>query len=182
MLINSILKLYPFFLGTWILRSTNDNTLLKGLTYIIMNDDESIKLRTLNKEGVFGTKKSINGKIININPIDNSNFIINIKYLYLHKYSYSFIGIEIPEFKFESTNCIINKNLHIKFLDRSILITDTKLPYYYLFDLYIGKIQYPYTETGLNTFIFTQFISFILNLILAKILHDTSKILQNLNT
>ena len=172
MLTGFLIRSYPFLLGTWLLRSTNDQALSNGLTYLIINNDQTIKLRTLNQEGLFGIKKSRSGIIYNITNIDDSNYILKIKYSHLNKYSNSFLGIEIPEFKSENKLYNFERNLKISILDKSLLINDKNSPLYYLFDLNVGNIIKPNIETGLNTFIFTQFISFFLNLLLAKILHN----------
>ena len=167
-----LIKSFPYLLGTWTLRSTSDYSLLKGLTYLIINNDNTVKLRTLNQETFIGTKKSRSGIIYNISNYENNKYLVNIKYSYANKYSYSIMGIEIPEFQSEKKNYTIEKNLNLSLVDKTLFITDNNSSYYYLFDLNIGKIKHPYIETGLNTLIFTQIISFFLNLILAKILHD----------
>ena len=171
-----ILKLlknsYPLLLGTWVLRSTNDKSLLNGISYLIINFDDTIKFRTLNQEGIFATKKSISGQILNLSKTYDSEFLIDIKYSHSNKYSYSLLGVEIPEYKSETKNYMINKKLNITLYDKSILVTDPKLPLYYLFDLHIGNIKQPFIETGLNTLFFTQIISFLLNLIFVKLLHN----------
>ena len=66
----------------------------------------------------------------------------------------------------------MTKEVNVKVIDKTILITDTDLPLYYLFDLHIGNIKQPFIETGLNTLFFTQIISFLLNLIFVKLLHN----------
>ena len=172
MILNLMKRTYPLLLGTWILRSTNDNKYFDGLTYLLINPDNTVKFRTLDQDGPFGTKKSLTGIISNITSNSDFNYSINLKYSHSNTYSYSFIGVEIPEFKSQSKNYILNKNYDIILYDKSILVIDNTLPLYYLFDLHIGKIKNPFIETGLNTFIFTQLVSFILNLILANTLHN----------
>lgn len=164
-------KKYPLLLGTWIIRSTNDNKLSNGISYLIIKNDNTIKLRNLNQEGFIGTKKSITGTITNINNFSNFEYQINLKYSHLNKYSYSFLGVEIPEFKSETKNYLINKVLNVSMYDNSMLVEENNSPLYYLYDLHIGDIKRPHIETGINTFFFTQFISFIFNLILAKLIH-----------
>lgn len=171
MKLNIFTQSYPL-LGTWILRSSNDKLLNRGMSYIIINYDDTIKFRTLYQDGFFGIKKSISGKILNITNFDDYEYSVDLVYSQLNKYSYSVFGIEIPEFKSETKNDIIKKKVNVTLHDKSILIKDCQIPLYYLFDLQIGKIQQPFIETGLNNFIFTQTISFLLNLILAKILHN----------
>jgi len=172
MIVNYLKNSFPLLLGTWILRSTNDNKYSKGLSYLVINPDNTIKFRTLTQDGFFGKKNSLTGIISNISSDSNFDYSIDLKYSHTNTYSYSFIGVEIPEFKSKSKNYMLNKNYNITIYDKSILVTDTRLPLYYLFDLYIGKLQNPFIETGLNTFIFTQLVSFILNLILANTLHN----------
>ena len=60
----------------------------------------------------------------------------------------------------------IRKRFKAELVDQSLLITDTRTPLYYLFDLQIGKIKSPYIEISLYTFIFSQFIGILLNNIL----------------
>ena len=172
MIVNSLIKYYPLLLGSWILRSTNDISLSKGLTYIVINNDETLRLKILNQEGFIGTKKSMREIISNISCCGEINYSINLKYSHSNKYLYSFFGIKIPELKSEIKNYIIVNKLNIKLLDKSILVTDFNSPLYYLFDFCVGKIQYSHVDIGLNTFIFIQFIGFFLNLTLANLLHD----------
>lgn len=172
MFISLLKKHSTLLLGTWVLRATNDNKIPKGLSYLIVNDDNSIKFRTLEQNGILGIKKSISGEINNLTSYSDHNYLINLNYSHSNTYSYSLIGVEIPEIKSKTTNYILNKNYNITILDKSLLINDNNLPLYYLFDLYVGKIKSPFVETGLNTLVFTQLLSFILNLMLVKILHN----------
>jgi hypothetical protein len=55
-----------FLLGNWILRSTNDNQLKNGYTFLIINDDNTIKLKTIYDENLVVIKKSTSGYIDNI--------------------------------------------------------------------------------------------------------------------
>ncbi len=165
-------KRYPLLLGTWIIRSTNDNFLSTGISYLVIKNDKTIKVRHLDQEGFIGTKKSVSGIISNITVFDDSKYQINIDYSHQNKYSYSLFGVEIPEFKSETKNYLTSKEFNLTLYDNSLLIEDNKLPLYYLYDLHIGNIKRPYIETGINTFFFTQLISFIFNLILAKLIHN----------
>lgn len=167
---NLLINTYPFLMGTWVLRSTNDQSLKKGYTFLVLNDDNSIKLKTIYQEGIFGVKKSRSGYIENV-ITNKNNTLLKIKYNSYNKYSQSIFGIQIPEVKSENVRYSINKELTAQLIDRSLLFTDVDLPIYYLFDLQIGKIRSPLVETGMNTLIFTQFVSFFLNLILANIIH-----------
>jgi len=166
-----IKKSYPFLLGTWILRTTNDKKISSGISYLIINSDETVKFRTLKQEGIFATKKSISGIIYNVTNTDYLEYDINLKYYHFNKYSYSIFGVEIPEYKSQTKNYMSNKIYNIKLHDKSILVSELNSTLYYLFDLQIGKIKNPFVETGLNTLFFTQIISFFLNLVMANIIH-----------
>lgn len=172
MILQLIRNTYPLLLGTWILRSTNDNSISSGISYLVINNDDTLKFKTLRQEGFFATKKSTSGRIVNITTDNNNKYEINIKYSHSNKYSYSILGVKIPEFKSESKNYIINKKLILSLYDKSLLVTDSVLPLYYLFDLNIGNLENPFVETGLNTLFFTQIISLIINFIFAKMLHN----------
>jgi hypothetical protein len=158
----------PIMFGNWVLRSTNDISIGNGLNYIQIQEEPIIKLKTLKQDGLFGIKKSRTAFIDNINYLGDNNYIFTLKYSWKNTYSYSFLGIEIPEFKSNSIGYYKEKNLTINILDKTILIRDNYNSYYYIFDLYIGKIKYPNAETTITTFIFTQLFGIILSLIISK--------------
>jgi hypothetical protein len=160
----------PLMFGTWVLRVTNDINLEKGINYIQLQEEPIIKLKTLNKDGLFGIKKSRTAYINNINYIHDNCYSFILKYSRKNIYSYSFLGIEIPEFKSNSVSYSNEKNLTINLYDKTLLISDNESPLYYIFDLYIGKIKYPNIETSINTFIFTQLFSILLSLTITKML------------
>ena len=171
------MKLYttiisPFMFGNWILRATNDINIEKGLNYIQIQEEPIIKLKTLKQDGLFGIKKSRTAFINNINDVNDitNNYLFTLKYSKKNTYSYSFLGIEIPEFKSNSVEYYKEKNLTINIVDKTMLISDNNNKFYYIFDLYVGKLKYPNTETNITTFIFTQIFSIILSLIISKIL------------
>lgn len=172
MKLSAFINQYPLLLGTWILRSSNDILIDKGISYVLINYDDTIKFRTLYKDGFIGIKKSISGSILNVTEYDKDKYLIDITYSQINKYSYSIFGVEIPEFKSKTKYNKINRKINVSLHDKTLLIKDYKTPLYYLLDLQIGKIQQPYIETGINNLIFTQTFSFILNLIFAKILHN----------
>lgn len=167
---NRLIKLFPHLLGTWTLRSTNDKYLLDGFTYLVLHNDDTIKLKTIYQEGIIGVKKSRSGNINNIR-INNSTILLNITYNTYIKYSQSILGIQIPEFKSNEINYSMNKELSIDIIDKTLLIKDIYLPLYYLFDLQVGKIKSPLIETGMNTLVFTQVLSFFLNLVMVNLIH-----------
>jgi hypothetical protein len=167
---NRLIKSFPYLLGTWILRSTNDKYLSDGFTYLVLHNDDTLKLKTIYQEGIIGVKKSRYGNIDNIR-INNSAILLDITYNAYIKYSQSILGIQIPEFKSDELNYTMKKELSINIIDKTLLIKDLYLPLYYLFDLQIGKIKSPLIETGMNTLIFTQVVSFFLNLLMANLIH-----------
>jgi len=158
-----------FLLGNWILRSTNDNQLKNGYTFLIINDDNTIKLKTIYDENLILIKKSTSGYIDNIDNEISNTALLDILYFNYNIYSHSLFGIQLPEIKSANKKFNIRKRFKAELVDQSLLITDTRTPLYYLFDLQIGKIKSPYIEISLYTFIFTQFIGILLNNILNDI-------------
>ena len=158
----------PLLFGTWILRISNDINLEKGLNYIQIQEEPIIKLKTLNQDGLFGIKKSRTAYINDITYLDENSYSFKLKYSRKNTYSYSFLGIEIPEFKSNSIEYYKEKNLTIKFFEKTAIITDNDKDFYYIFDLYIGRIKYPNAETSIDTFIFTQLFSIIISLLISR--------------
>jgi len=167
------MKLYttiitPFMFGNWILRTSNDINIEKELNYIQIQEEPIIKLKSFKQDGLFGIKKSRTAFINDINYIDKNSYLFSLKYSQKNTYSYSFLGIEIPEFKSNSINYYKIKNLTINIVDKSMFINDNDSNLYYIFDLYVGKLKYPNIETNITTFIFTQIFSIVLSLIITK--------------
>ena len=160
----------PLMFGTWVLRVTNDINIEKAINYIQIQEEPIIKLKTLNQEGLIGTKKSRTAVINNINYIDNNFYSFTLNYSKKNIYSYSFLGIEIPEFRSNSMSYNKIKNLTMNLFEKTILISDNESSLYYVFDLYIGKLKYPNTETTINTFIFTQLFSLFASILITKLL------------
>jgi hypothetical protein len=160
----------PLMFGTWVLRISNDLEIKKGINYIQLQEEPIIKLKTLKQDGLFGIKNSRTADITNITYINDNCYSFILNYSKKNIYSYSFLGIEIPEFKSNSLSYYKEKNLTINLFEKTILINDNESPLYYIFDLYIGKLKYPNTETSINTFIFTQLFSIFMSLIITKLL------------
>jgi len=174
---------YPFVLGNYVLKSSNDPELLNKYTYLIINPDDTIKLKTISQNGMVASKISRTGtlkfvKNANIffdkNNYDN-NIIMVLKYNNVNKYSYSIFGIEIPEFRYEQITDY-NKNKKIKILQKSNLlyVLDNETNYYYLFDSAnsIQKTILPYKEITLVTLVITQVFGFFLNLLLVHLINQ----------
>jgi hypothetical protein len=159
----------PLIYGTWLLRNTNDLNVDNHTNFLIINNDNTIKFKSLDSNYIMGKKKSRTAEYIILNQTDNT-FNINFKYLKKNTYTYSFLGIEIPEIKTKSEDYKNDKNLTINLFNNILLIYDNKESQYYIFDLYLGKIKYPNTETQFYTFMFTQFFGIIIGIILNKLI------------
>ena len=164
-----MLFINKFLLGNWILRSTNDNQLQKGYTFLIINNNNTIKLKTILDKNLIVSKKSTTGLINNITNISSNSATFNIIYTNYNVYSHSLCGIQLPEIKSFNKNVNIKKHFKVELLDQSLLVSDTKTPLYYLFDLQIGKFKSPYIEISLYTFLFTQIVSIFINIIMSQI-------------
>ena len=172
-IITPLLKTLPHIIGTWSLRSTNDPQLLNTLTYLEFNYDSTIKLKTIYQDGLIGKKLSRSGKVTLIDSRNISFSSIDIKYNTYTTYSLSICGIKIPEIKSEPVkNKMLIKKLRVEYSDKTIIVNNDRINTFYIFDLCTSKPEVPFIETYLNTFLFTQFVSFFLNLILAKVLHN----------
>jgi hypothetical protein len=160
----------PLMFGTWVLRISNDINVEQGLNYIKIQEEPIIKLKTLKQDRLFGIKKSRTAFINDINYINENSYSFMLKYSRKNTYSYSFLGVEIPEFKSNSIEYYKEKNFTIELHDKTMIITDNNSYLYYIFDLYIGKLKYPNTETSINTFIFTQLFSIFVSLLISKMM------------
>jgi hypothetical protein len=156
--------------GTWLLRTTNDFDLKNEFNYIKINEEPIVKLKSIHQDGFIGIKKSRVGIIEDIMPVSKNTYNFTLNYSTKNTYSYSLLGIEIPEYKTRSISYNKTKKLNINIFDRSLLIIDTELDLYYIFDLYVGDFKYPNVETNINTFVFTQVISILLSLLITILL------------
>ena len=182
----------PYLLGTYILRKTNDVRIKSKFTYLILNNENNIKLKSINQNFIAATKVSRTGvielnncfktsynlpyylrKFMSLGKFKSENDMhVYVNFNNVNKYSYSLFGIEIPEFRYKQiANYNIKRVLRIKQKDYCLYITD-EYDNYYLFDLitaFYAK-DLPYVETPMNTLIVTNIISFIINLALVKFL------------
>jgi hypothetical protein len=168
MKINNFIK--PLIYGTWLLRNTNDiNIDNKFNNYLIINNNETIKFKSLDFNYFFGIKKSRTAIIQNITDYDNNTYDITLNYLKKNTYTYSILGVEIPEIKTKSEDYYFERNLTLNLYNNILLILDNDTSFYYVFDLYLGKIKCPNIETRFNTFIFTQILGIIIGTIIHKL-------------
>ena len=167
-------------LGTYLLRKTNDNTIQTKYTYLILNEENNIKLKSVKQNIFFATKISKTGTIEFKSNFKNLilkflplpiDYDIIVKFNNVNKYSYSIFGIEFPEIRYKQiSNYNIRKNMKARYKNYTIYIVDDEQKYY-MFDIYpyLNVLRQPYIETPFNTLIATQVISFIINILLVKI-------------
>lgn len=160
----------PLMFGTWVLRISNDINIENGLNYIQIQEEPIIKLKTLKQDGFFGQKKSRTAYINDVIYLGNNSYSFKAIFSRKNIYSYSFLGIQIPEYKSNSLPYIKEQNYTINLYDKSLIVSNNDNCLYYIFDLYIGNLKYPNAETSINTFIFTQIFSIILSIIFTKLL------------
>ena len=173
------MKLKQLFYGTWILRNTNNPDLdcVSSTNYLMIKNDETLHFKTfVNYNYVLGLKKSKKAKIYSsdFNETDNH---LSLKFSWISKnmYTYSILGIEIPEIKTNSIDYFTDKdnNMNISLYNNNILLVDDNNKaynetLYYIFDLYNGNVKYPNIETAFNTFVFSQIFSIFISILLFK--------------
>ena len=174
----SFLSKKTILIGSWKLRSTNDDK-FNDHVYLNLNIDNTFKLRSVKSNGIIAIKTSKYGKInydIGYNLL-KFNFIrkksyFDIEFKSINKYSYSVFGIEVPEIKFDSNEYYnINYKISTKYYEKSLYITNIETNKYYIFDVHNDKEKKPYVEMSLNNLLFTQIFGFIVNYIFVKFIN-----------
>jgi hypothetical protein len=166
-----------YLLGNYILRKTNDPVIKNSYSYLILNQNNTIKLKTVSLNNIIATKVSRTGIISiknNYKNIFNNEDVYNIilEFNNVNKYSYSLFGIEYPEIKYkQNSNYSKHKYLQVKRKDSTFVVTDDN-NYYYIFDLIYYKYRLPYIEISVNTLLASNILGFIIN---ALLLHLFSK-------
>jgi hypothetical protein len=166
---NYIIK--PLLYGNWLLRTSNNDNVLNDLSYITIKDN-TIKIKTIDDNGIFGLKTSRTAYINNLTIFENNTYLINLNYSTINMYSYSFFGISIPEIKFNSLNYNNTNNLYITVYDNIMFVEDKILDHYYIYDLKLGIIKNHITETSIHTLIFTNIFNIILNILITQYLQS----------
>lgn len=187
----SLLNEAPYFQGSYLLRKTNDNSIRHTYSYLILNDNNNIKFKTIIQKGIFATKISRTGTIhfnknyksifnplyfITINKklnniIFDNDVNITIQFNNVNKYSYSLFGIQFPEIRYKQiSDYNLIKNIRVQQKEYTLFITDPSNNNYYIFDLNSNSEKLPFTEIPINTLLFTQVFGFILNFLLVKFL------------
>lgn len=165
-----LLKLFsPLIFGTWILRNTNNMSIINNFSYINIQDT-TIKIKSFKQDGFFAVKRSKTAHIKNINKIKNNRYKITLECSRQNIYSYSFLGIEIPEYRSKSIEYFKELNLTLHYFDKTLLLYEDNNEHYYVFDLILGTLKYPHIETNITTFIFTQLFGILIGSILTHIL------------
>ena len=161
-----IVKYYlsPLIYGTWVLRITNDKNFHKDFTYIKIDEEPIIKIKSIQDNNYIGIKKSMTAFITELEQVKNkkNTYKFKLNFSTNNFYSYSFLGIQIPEIWSKTELYDNEKKYNLELFDKNMIITYKD--YYYIFDLSIGQLKYPNIETNINTFMFTQIFSIILNL------------------
>lgn len=181
----SLMEKYPFYIGKWSLRSTNDESFQNSNTFLVIKHNDKIKLKSIYFNGFLAIKVSRKGVIksminnllftVDLNNVEfltllNKNIDILLQYNNKNTYSYSILGIEIPEIKFLSNSSYISSiKFNIIQKDNTLLIKNIENENYYLFDLNTNdNNKLPHIEIPISTLILSQVISFLINLIIVK--------------
>jgi len=175
------INLYPFILGNYILKSSNDPKIMNKYTYLIINMKDEIKLKTIDPNGIFTNKISRSCIFKNIknhrNIFNNKKYdnvlTMTLQYNIVNKYSYSFCGIEIPEFRYEQiTNYKPNRKIRVLHKANLLYILDLETDYYYLFDSNNVKSSLPYKEISLFSLMLSQILSQIISDIINSLINN----------
>ena len=158
----------PIYYGNWLLRSTNDINIINDFSFIKI-DQDNIKIKTITNNNIIGIKKSRSVDITKLISNGNNSYLINLNFSTKNVYSYSILGIEIPQLKASSKTYNITNTFNIELYDKTLFAIDVNTTNYYVFDLYVGNLKDPKTETNMITFIFTQFFSIFISIFLTLI-------------
>ncbi len=161
----------PLIYGTWILRSTNNNKINQNnqLNYLqIKNDTIAIKTFS-NYNYILGLKKSKKAKINFINE-DNDTFNVSFTWKTNNIYTYSVLGIEIPEIKTFSSDYSDENNISLQLYNNNIIYINDDDSIYYVFDLYLDKMKYPNIDITFSNFIFSQIFGILFGIFIHKLL------------
>lgn len=172
LIINGFFNELYFLQGKWILRKSNDPKLKNKYTYFILNPNDEIKIKTISN-GFVKTKTSRTGKIklISIknnffknsfnnnlkNLEEDNNLVFEIDINSSNSYSYSIIGVEVPQIKYkQNTYENLKRKLDIKQKDKTIYVKDLTTNLYYLFDLETQTKKTPYIEISITTLVINE--------------------------
>ena len=172
------LNKHPFIEGKWILRVTNDNNIKNSFTFIDIQTNNLIKIKTI-KNDILSRKISRtayvklvkNNKFLIKNIFNNdfdNNYDIKLIINNVNTYSYSIFGLEIPQIKYnQKLNYNVTKILNVKHKNNAIYVTDLQNNYYYIFDLNTDFYKLPFIEITLTTLFLTK----IFDILIAYMVH-----------
>jgi hypothetical protein len=109
-----------YFYGNYILRTTDDLSLKSKYTFLVLSENNKIKLKTINLKGIFSSKVSRSGTIVFaknhklFNPFLENDIDIQVKFNNINKYTFSILGIEFPEIKYKEISYVKQKNFRLK--------------------------------------------------------------------
>lgn len=177
--IHAFVQNFCFLEGNWILRSTNDNKFKNRYSYLVLQPYNDLKIKSISN-GILKTKVSRSCNLIlkkNNNPIfkfyrpkqyynfdedNNIDFMLIINNY--NTYSYSILGLEIPQIKYkEITDYNLKLNLNVKHKDKTLFVTDLDTNLYYIFDLNTNQVKLPYIEISITTLLFSKFFDVIIS-------------------
>jgi len=153
-----------FCYGKWKLRYTNDYN-LKGNHYLIIEDDKTIKFKSLINEGIIVKKYS---RTANFDFIKTDENKFDIKFTYNKKniYFYSLFGIKIPDYKKDSNILYFREKMYYCEVNiYSLFVKDIENNYIYIFDIDFSNSEFPRIEISFEYFLFTQMISLMIEFI-----------------
>ncbi len=171
-IVNGFFNELYFLQGKWTLRKSNDPKLKNKYTYFILNANDEIKIKTISN-GFVKTKTSRTGKIKLISNKNNffkntfnnnlknleedNNLVFEIDINSSNSYSYSIIGVEVPQIKYkQNTYENLKRKLDIKQKDNTIYVKDLTTNLYYLFDLDTQTKKTPYIEISITTLVINE--------------------------
>jgi len=153
-----------FCYGKWKLRYTNDYN-LKGNHYLIIKDDNTIKFKSLIKNGILVKKFS---RTANFSVIEKNKNKFNVEFTYNKKniYFYSLFGIKIPDYKKDSDILYFKEKIyHCEVNIYSLFVKDIEYNYIYIFDIDFSNSEFPRIEISFEYLLFTQMISLLIEFI-----------------
>ena len=128
---------------------------------------ESFKINSVKINYDSFLKNPFDNSLKNLKEDNNVNceLVINS----VNRYSYSFLGIEIPQIKYkQDTYDNLTKKINIKHKNKIIYITDINNNIYYLFDLDTQLKKTPYIEISITTLIINKLFDLLFSIILKK--------------
>jgi hypothetical protein len=161
-----------FLLGTWILRASNDKLLDDRFTSLILKDDDTLILNTISRKAFFAERKTVRASV-QVTAVSESSAQLEVTY---HTYAvapHSVFGVETPDIRTKGRSFKLKKKFEAVLVDQALLVSDSRTPLYYLFDLEVGRpTKTPFVEVSLATFLFGQIIGILINSVFMEMVKD----------